>query len=182
MNEYNYDYQNYMNNISDRNYQYEMNNISDRNYKYDMMPNYMKNIPNSINYIPNMDNAQIKMMEKNTQILEPYQGYIRGNLFANLYDPYKNYKPSEINSTNEKESLLYQWQQYNFALTDLDLYLDVHPNDSKALNLYNKYLSIKKQITDKYESMYGPLTLGSNDLGNNTWKWVDNPWPWEGDK
>ena len=30
--------------------------------------------------------------------------------------------------------------------------------------------------------MYGPLTLGSNDLGNNTWKWIDNPWPWEGDK
>ena len=68
-----------MNNISDRNYQYEMNNISDRNYQYDMMPNYMKNIPNSINYIPNMDNAKIKMMEKNTQILEPYQGRV--------YDP-----------------------------------------------------------------------------------------------
>lgn len=173
MNEYNYDYQNYI------------NNIPDRNYQYDVMSNYMPNIPNmpsNINYIPNMDTAQMKKMNKNNQILDPYQGYIRGNLFANLYDPYKNYKPEEVNSTNEKNALLYQWQQYNFALTDLNLYLDVHPNDTEAINLYNKYMDIKKQITNKYESKYGPLTIGSDDVGGNNWEWVNSPWPWEGDK
>ena len=34
-------------------------------------------------------------MEKN-KIIDPYEGFIRGNLFENLYDPYKNYKPQNF--------------------------------------------------------------------------------------
>jgi spore coat protein JB len=144
-------------------------------------------IPNNsmVNYMPN-NNSQMTMMNNkfkdNSQILDPYQGFIRGNLFSNLYNGYKNYKPNELNPTNEKDAMLEQWQQYNFALTDLDLYLDTHPSDSNALNLYNKYLEIEKQIEDKYESMYGPITLESNYVARNDWNWKNNPWPWEGDK
>ena len=114
------------------------------------------------------------------QILDPTQGWMRGNMFANLYDSYKSYKPAEIKASNEQQALLYQVMQYKFALTDLDLYLDTHPNDSNAINLYNNYLNIEKQMSDKYESMYGPLTLDSNHLDKNTWIWKNSPWPWEG--
>ena len=72
-----------------------------------------------------------------------------------------------------------QWQQYNFAITDLNLYLDTHPNDMNAVRLFNNYNNILTQITNKYESTYGPLYLDSNSINNN-WTWINSPWPWEG--
>ena len=169
MNEYEFDYMNYL-----------MNVPSSMNYsglpKVNM--NYNQGMNPSMNYIPEKQ-AKMKMME-NTRILAPEEGFMRGNLFGNLYDSYKNYKPALLNPTNEREALLYQVLQYKFALTDLGLYLDTHPNDMEAINLYNKYLDIEKQVCMKYESMYGPLTLDSNYLNSNTWVWNNSPWPWEG--
>jgi len=184
MNNYNYEYMNYLNNTP-----LEGSSISSNDFGSDR-----------INYMPkNMDNYKIQLLNQSPQkdgtdyltnlmgftntnspaITEPYKGFIRGNMFENLYEQYKNYKPMNINSTNERENLLNQLQQYAFALIDLDLYLDVNPNDSSAIKLYNNYLGIKKQIMDKYENMYGPLTLDSDDLNKNSWVWIRSPWPWE---
>lgn len=165
MNEYGFDYMNYITNVPG-------------NFTYSNMPNPQHMSNSQLNYIPN-NSAQVKMMNT-PQLLDPTQGLIRGNLFANLYDPYKNYKPVMLNPENEKEALLYQVMQYKFSLTDLNLYLDMHPNDQEVIALYNKYLAIEKQMCDKYEKMYGPLTLDSNFLGTNSWNWKNSPWPWEG--
>ncbi len=157
-------------------------------YNYDYM-SYINNIPNNIIPDPNylMNNIDYNYMTQNNNminnnILEPYEGLIRGNLFNNLYDPYRDYKAKKLNPTNEKDALLQQWQQYNFALIDLNLYLDTNPNDKKALTLYGEYLNTKKQLQDKYELKYGPIELSSNSVINGNWKWNNNPWPWEGDK
>lgn len=154
-------------------------------YGFDYM-NYISNVPSSMNYdyknnpsYTTKNKFNIDMMNNDNQILEPYQGFVRGNLFANSYEPYKNYKPLEIDPTNEREALLYQLMQYKFALVELNLYLDTHPNDRSAISLYNKYLALEKQTCNKYESMYGPITLDSNYLGENNWNWKNSPWPWE---
>ncbi len=159
MNEYNYDYYNQNSRLVSLN---------------DVMPNY---IPKT-NYMPtNQSNNNY-----NNQILEPYEGLIRGNLFANLYDPYKNYKIQKLNPKTESSALKNQWQQYNFALTDLSLYLDLHPNDQNALALYNQYNQILKQIEKKYNSMYPPLSQDSIYITkNNNWNWLTASWPWEGE-
>ena len=159
MNEYNYDYYNQNSRLASLN---------------DVMPNY---IPKT-NYMPtNQSNNNY-----NNQILEPYEGLIRGNLFANLYDPYKNYKIQKLNPKTESSALKNQWQQYNFALTDLSLYLDLHPNDQNALALYNQYNQIQKQIEEKYNSMYPPLSQDSIYITkNNNWNWLTAAWPWEGE-
>lgn len=157
-------------------------------YGFDYM-NYITNIPNSMKYNnsqnmdymvghKNMPNMMNKMWQKD-KLLDPTEGFIKGNLFTNLYDPYKNYKPAELNPKNEREALLYQVMQYKFALIELNLYLDTHPNDKEMIKLYNKYLKTEKQMCDKYESMYGPLTVDSNYLDKNTWVWDNSPWPWE---
>ncbi len=154
-------------------------------YNFDYM-NYLTNIPSSnkmnMNYNKQKNPYTTQMLNNNSysnQILDPKEGFIRGNLFNNLYDPYKNYKPANINPKNEQEALLNQWQQYNFALTELNLYLDNYPNDTNAIRLFNNYNNILKQITQKYESMYGPLTVDTNNMSNN-WTWINSPWPWEG--
>lgn len=156
-------------------------------YGFDYM-NYITNVPNSMNYNQLPKTNMNFMMEQQSsynknmkqQPIDPTQGWLRGNLFANLYDPYKNYKPMEPNPKNEQQTLLYQVMQYKFALIELNLYLDTHPNDTEALNLYQQYLQIEKQMCEKYESMYGPLTLDSEYVGKNTWVWKNSPWPWEG--
>ena len=157
-------------------------------YNFDYM-NYMTNIPSTnkmnLNYIPNNNSNPPKMLNQNSynynQILDPKEGFIKGNLFNNLYDRYKNYTPKNINPQNEREALLNQWQQYNFATIDLKLYLDTHPNDTNTLKLYNKYNNILKEITEKYEKQYGPLTSNGVNSNSNTWTWIKSPWPWEGD-
>lgn len=173
MNEYGFDYMNYLSGIP--------NSMNYQPAKYstpkDPNMNYSTSKGINTNYVP--DNQPKMKMMINSQVLEPYQGFVRGNLFENLYDAYKNYKPMELNPSNEREALLYQYLQYSFALTDLALYLDIHPNDREMIFLYNKYLTIEEQMHNKYEGMYGPLMLNSKSLNKNTWIWKDSPWPWE---
>ena len=60
-----------------------------------------------------------------------------GTLFKDIYKPYK-VVPKMIPESNE-EKLLLKIQQFEIALMDLNLYLDVYPNDSSLVNLYSKY-------------------------------------------
>ena len=194
MNEYNYDYTDMATNMMTGSYQ---NMFPDY---LNSMPNVNNSINNYANNMPNMNNIPANNMANmnnvpannpnsskdymkdndNNKILDPYSGFVRGNMFDNLYDKYKNYKPCDINPSNEREALLEQWQQYNFALIDLGLYLDVYPNDTNALNLYKKYLDISNKTLKKYESMYGPLCTDSEYAASNKWNWDNSPWPWEG--
>lgn len=106
----------------------------------------------------------------------------RGNLFNDLYDPYKNYRYRELRANNKREELLFDLLKYGFAMKELNLYLDTHPYDSSMISLYNRYLKEEKKLTNEYEKMYGPLTLDSMYLEGNNWKWNNSPWPWEGTK
>ena len=63
-----------------------------------------------------------------------------------------------------------------FAITELALYLDTHPDDEKALCLHRKYCKQAKDLKDKYQKVYGPLTI---NYPCNKWRWLEEPWPWE---
>ena len=112
-------------------------------------------------------------------LTNPKEAFIRGNLFNNLYSPYKSYKYRELKASSEKNNLLLNILIYHFALTDLALYLDNYPSDKNMLNVYNNYLNNKKRLVADYEKMYGPLTLTGDNLGYNDWHWSSSPWPWE---
>lgn len=141
------------------------------------------NIPNM--NMPNMNNIGMPMpgmnnnMTNMNDLSDPKTGHERGNLFNNLYDPYKNYKYRELRPRDKREDLLYNIMRHAFVLTELDLYLDVNPGDSNMINLYNRYSDAKKKLVDTYEKNYGPLTLDGENMGMNKWNWVSSPWPWE---
>lgn len=77
----------------------------------------------------------------------------------------------------QREELMQKIQSYEFAINELALYLDTHPEDEKALNLHRRYCNEVKDLKDKYQKVYGPLTI---NVPCNKWKWIDEPWPWEG--
>ena len=161
MNNFN-DYYNYLNNYNDMNFMTNPNTmITDMNYQ-NMFPN---------NYtIPNTNT--------NSNITDSQIGFKRGNLFNNLYDEYKNYKPQELKASNEREDLILQIDENRFAIIELGLYLDLYPNDTNILNKYNSYLKKEKELITIYESKYGPMALNS-PVQTNIWLWNNSPWPWE---
>ena len=72
-----------------------------------------------------------------------------------------------------KDELLNKIKEYQFSIIELALYLDTHPNDEKALCLHRKYANILKELKDKYQKVYGPLTI---DYPCNKWRWLEEPW------
>jgi len=93
-----------------------------------------------------------------------------------MYINYSNDDNCECNE-NKRREMLKQIKCYSFAVTDLALYLDTHPEDEKALCLHNKYSKELKELKDAYQKVYGPLTFY---YPCNKWRWLEEPWPWEG--
>ena len=59
-----------------------------------------------------------------------------------------------------------------FATWELRLYLDTHPNDTCALELYRKFCA-ESHGKNNY------ACLPNNDCNPSRWTWIDDPWPWE---
>ncbi|HET7657901.1 MAG TPA: spore coat protein CotJB [Bacillales bacterium] len=70
-------------------------------------------------------------------------------------------------------------QAIDFAIVDLNLYLDTHPNDANAVNEYNRYAQESKKLRQKIESIYGPLQNFGNSFVGFPWNWDEPPWPWQ---
>ncbi len=117
------------------------------------------------------------MYNENGNLFEPYQGFIRGNMFQDLYSPFG--KVYEIKPMNEQAELLTYIDMLDFACIDLGLYLDIDPDNIQMIQLYNQLREEKKKIKKQYEESYGPLTLASKALEARPWAWDETPWPWE---
>lgn len=83
------------------------------------------------------------------------------------------------NNANEAtmEELREQLKCYRFAIIELGLYLDTHPEDEKALCLHREYSRKFKMLSEQYQKVYGPLTIM---YPCRKWRWLEEPWPWEG--
>lgn len=80
---------------------------------------------------------------------------------------------------NTKTMLVHRIHAYDFAIYELELYLDTHKNDTKAIMRRDAFIKERGALVKEYESKYGPLVVTARDVRSNTWSWVDNPWPWE---
>ncbi len=78
----------------------------------------------------------------------------------------------------DKDRLFKTIQMYGFAIDEIVLYLDTHPNCRNALNFYHKYNELRRSAIEEYNRLYGPLTAGEVK-SNETWTWTHEPWPWE---
>lgn len=74
-----------------------------------------------------------------------------------------------------REKLLKRLSAIGFTMLELRMFLDTHPNDKEANELFNKYQEKYKALVKEYEAEFGPLTLN----GKNSDEWLENPWPWD---
>ena len=111
-------------------------------------------------------------------LFDVYNGFIRCNMFPDLYNQYKVTRPYDVKPMNEQAELLTKVDAYCFAAHELNLYLDTHPNDRDMISLFKELSSDSKMATQEYEKKYGPLFVDSSV--SYPWAWNNSPWPWEG--
>lgn len=136
---------------------FNLNDIDYNNNKYDYFNNNYNN--------------------NNSEILTPIEGLTIGNLFANLYSPYKHHVPRELKSNNQKGCMLLRIQSLDLAVNDLNLYLDINPEDKEAFNLFKSYVIELNNLSKVYSEKYELLEL-NHDIGQN-FTWYKKPWPWQ---
>lgn len=67
--------------------------------------------------------------------------------------------------------------QTSFAIDDIRLFLDTHPDCPGALEKYRELVGCENRLTEEFESRCFPLTADAALDGDS---WIRGPWPWEG--
>ena len=68
----------------------------------------------------------------------------------------------------------------SFAVDDVKLFLDTHPDDSNALEYFHEYCNLRNQALHEYAKYYGPLTVDTTvETCTDRWNWINEPWPWQ---
>lgn len=75
--------------------------------------------------------------------------------------------------------LLHELQANSFALVDLQLYLDTHPDDEVATRDFTVYAQRERLLTRAFEQRFGPLRHYGESSVVDFDKWLFDPWPWE---
>ena len=119
----------------------------------------------------------VNFNSRNVHILSPMEGFLRGNMFQDEYEPYKSLTYLKLVPKDEQERLLYQVMAYSFAINDLNLYLDLHPDEKQVLELFQKYVNEERCLAEEYVKKYGSLEV--TEVMKNKFNWIDSPWPWE---
>lgn len=126
--------------------------------------------------LANLNNSN-NMNTDTRNFLSAKEGFLRGNIFKNEYKPYKNLTFVNIKPKNDREAKLFNVMCYTHAITDMNLYLDVHPEDRNALNYLKELINEEEKAKREYIMSYGPLNVC--DTKGDKFEWIDSPWPWE---
>lgn len=81
---------------------------------------------------------------------------------------------------SEQEKLMHRIHAYQFAVWELHIFLDTHPNDCEAAKQQEEFRKMADDLMTQYETAYGPMHHSSSDTSR--WAWINDPWPWDVNK
>lgn len=117
----------------------------------------------------------IPMQESNPVRFSRTEALQTGTLFPGLDLPFKAAIQAKTKLAN---TALVELMALDFAIKELNLYLDTHADDQEVLQLYWSYIKLANEGREKYQKMYGPLQ--SSDLTpEDGYAWLRDPWPWD---
>lgn len=82
------------------------------------------------------------------------------------------------NRDYNRADMLNSIKSLNFAVIELGLYLNTHPDDERALYLHREHCKQLKDIKDKYQKFMDLLSIY---YPCNKWRWLEEPWPCKGE-
>ena len=84
------------------------------------------------------------------------------------------------NSQLSRTQMLREINKVSFAVNDILLFLDTHPCDKEALACFEEMSGKRNELLKEYAKNHGPLTIDTAaESGSETWKWMEQPFPWE---
>lgn len=119
-------------------------------------------------------NPYVPFQRNNAAQYLPSKGVVRGTLFPGLDLPFK----AMVNEGEMWGTPLAELMALDFAIKELQLYLDTHSDDTEALKLLANYSALQKEGTDKYVELYGPISVTQVNAAKG-YTWIKDPWPWE---
>lgn len=128
---------------------------------------------------------------------EPYSfdtALEEGTIFPNLNLPFfkadkgtsvlkKDCQDAAQGEEEKREKLMCEIDTVSFALNDLTLYLDTHPECPDGLTLFQELLAQRLRLLTEFAQQFYPLTQLSMIMGEKTYEsygWGEGPMPWEG--
>ncbi|MBQ8004720.1 MAG: spore coat protein CotJB [Clostridia bacterium] len=85
---------------------------------------------------------------------------------------------NENASSRSRNTALEEIGKLSFAIDDLRLYLDTHPNCTEALEMIKEYLGKRKILMDNFTEKFGALDAYGLVCGDS-WVWNEGYMPWE---
>ncbi len=104
----------------------------------------------------------------------PRNNTSNGGMQGNMSMPRQN--NGDTNMT--PAALLEEIRALSFVKSELELFLDTHPNCRQALDYYRQTVDALDSYMERYHEEVGPL-IASGAVNPDTWTWVDTPWPWQ---
>lgn len=119
-------------------------------------------------------NPYVPMQSDDPMRYEPPKALIRGTLYPGLDLPFKGM----VNNHEKPVTPKTQMQVSGFALQELALYLDTHPHDKRALEMYRHYQKAYHDAVKHFSETVMPMNHlhGANE---HEYCWLRDPWPWE---
>ena len=119
-------------------------------------------------------NPYVPFQLENSPKYEAKKALVRGTLYPGLDLPFMGM----VNQKERPETPTTELQALGFAVQELALYLDTHPEDKEALELYRSYQDMLHKGMMLYTEKCGPLNH-KMPSGSDRYNWIDDPWPWE---
>ena len=82
----------------------------------------------------------------------------------------------ENNRQISAQQLMRRLSEAMFFANDLKLYLDTHPDDTRALRMFREACKNSEVCREAFEKRCYPLIACSSDC-ENEWEWLDGVWP-----
>ena len=96
-----------------------------------------------------------------------------GTLYPGLDLPFR----VKVDANGLPRTPMTELQALEFVVQELALYLDTHPSDAEAFELFRQYSALEKEARGAYVSANGPL-FRSETADCKTYTWPQDPWPW----
>lgn len=132
--------------------------------------------------------ASVPVQEWGDRLYEYEQALRIGTIFPELNKPFfaaeslpgeeaplsGNGAAGKMPQQQEREKLMSRISAISFALDDIVLFIDTHPNSGEAAALRTQLIGERKRILKEFDEKFYPLTKDCEGA------WGEGPMPWEG--
>ena len=115
----------------------------------------------------------VPFQQNNPKMYSQTEALSNGTLFPGLNLPFH----LKIEGSSLPSNPLVELQALEFVVLELGTYLDTHPDDTEAFELFKQFSAMEHAARANYESKFGPLTKDAAACGNS-YQWLKDPWPW----